>query len=137
MKLLVLDVLIRRNIRKVSKKDCGCSHPRRNLLRNLLVDFLCLKEKFSLKEDHNTIEPSIPHVLSVRSLATGRLSVLCGRRRKSKQKLWICFLTTYDPAEWDLVSHRSDGEYFSVTDDSDSDNDSHHSSSDSDILFTT
>jgi len=38
------------------------------------------------------------------------------------------FITSYDPTEWDLVSHRSEGEYFSVTDDSDSDNDSHPSS---------
>jgi hypothetical protein len=42
------------------------------------------------------------------------------------------FTTTYDPTEWDLVSHRSDGEYLSVTDNSDSDNDSHHSCFDSD-----
>jgi hypothetical protein len=30
------------------------------------------------------------------------------------------FSTGYDPAEWDLVSHRSDGEYLSLSEDSDS-----------------
>jgi hypothetical protein len=33
------------------------------------------------------------------------------------------FSTGYDPAEWDMVSHRSDGEYLSLSEDSDDEGD--------------
>jgi hypothetical protein len=36
------------------------------------------------------------------------------------------FSTGYDPAEWDMVSNRSDGEYLSLSEDSDDESDISH-----------
>jgi hypothetical protein len=46
------------------------------------------------------------------------------------------FLTGYDPAEWDLVSHRSDGEYLSLTEDSSSPSDFDPDTSNLDDYFS-
>jgi hypothetical protein len=73
------------------------------------------KRKFFFKKD--SFQPSLGNlnVLSVRSLATGHLSVLCGLKPKPRSKVMNIFQTSYDPAEWDMVEDRPEGEYFSLS----------------------
>jgi hypothetical protein len=65
---------------------------RKDLKENFLEDSLGtvnLKRKLSLNAGHRMLKQSSLPALSVKSLATGLLSVLCGLRLSSKIKSWI------------------------------------------------
>jgi hypothetical protein len=61
----------------------------RVFLRNILEDFketVIPRRNFSLSAGHITLKLSSLPALSVKSLATGHLSVLCGLKLESKQR---------------------------------------------------
>jgi hypothetical protein len=79
-----------------------------------------IKEKFSLRKGHKMLKPKATSCFICKK--PGHWASQCPLRSKTKvqTKIMDLFLTGYDPAEWDLVSNRSDGEYLSLTEDSDS-----------------
>jgi hypothetical protein len=64
----------------------------------------------------------------------GHWASQCPLRSKTKTqvKLMTIFQSTYEPQEWDLVSHRSEGEYFSLSEASTDDEGESYANSSSD-----
>jgi hypothetical protein len=114
-------------VKKWSAKDCGCSEcktqKKKNLLRNTPRKFSMPKRKifFKKRPQHSKAKPTSCFICK----KPGHWASQCPLRSKTKSQIKIMdlFLTGYDPAEWDEVSHRSDGEYLSISEDSDSSTD--------------
>jgi hypothetical protein len=93
MKLLVLVVLIPllRNLIRNGQNTLAIANLTTLLLRNQRgVSFP--KGKYTSVGDPETPVPDNHIALSVKSLATGHLSVLCGPRPRPRSRSWISFL---------------------------------------------
>jgi len=130
--------------RKGTHKDCDCHNTRKSFPRKPSRRFSVPRRKFFFKRRSQHAKAKSATCFICKK--PGHWANQCPLRSKTKvqTKIMDLFLTGYDPAEWDLVSNRSDGEYLSLTEDTDSSLDidptplDHHSSANnSDSDFST
>jgi hypothetical protein len=114
--------------RKWSAKTCDCKNKPKKSTQHTSRRFPVGKELIFFKRRPQNHRAKKSSCFICKN--PGHWASQCPMRLKTKSQIKIMdlFTTGYDPAEWDLVSHHSDGEYLSITEESDFESSSDHSS---------
>jgi hypothetical protein len=111
--------------KKWSKQHCGCKDKQKSFKKSPRQFSMPKRKVYFKRRPQNKRAKQTSCFICKKP---GHWASQCPLRSKTKVQIKIMdlFSTGYDPAEWDLVSHRSDGEYLSLSEDSDDEGDMSH-----------